>query len=152
MKYLTLFILLIIAQSISANQCTTLVKQQDYYEAAELCLKLANKGDKAAQFSMAVLYYAGNGVMSDMAKAQEWMRKAALQNHSQAQYNLGIMLANGQGSDADLIEAYAWLKTASENGYTAAKDSLQQLESELSSSEKKAAEKQVAKLKTEIKI
>jgi TPR repeat protein len=80
------------------------------------------------------------------------MRKSAEKNHEQGQYNLGIMLANGQGSSADLVEAYAWLKISADNGYSAATDSVKQLNGELSSKEKKAAEEKILSIKKEFNL
>ena len=147
MKYLTLLLLLITSQTILANQCIDLMQKKDFYEASEVCRTMANKGEKNAQFSLAVMYYQGSGMMSDMGEAQKWMRKAAQQNHNQAQYNLGIMIANGQGSSADLVEAYAWLKISADNGYSPAADSVKQLGQELSSNEKKQADEKIKSLK-----
>lgn len=140
------------SQTLLANQCKKLMDSQDYYEAANVCAAMAKKGDRNAQFSLGVLYYQGNGVMSDLVQAQKWTRKSAEQNFNQAQYNLGIMLANGHGSDADLIEAYAWLKISADNGYSAAVDSLKQLGAEMSSNEKKKAAEKISRLKKEFKL
>lgn len=152
MKYFALVSLLAFSHIGWANQCVELMQKEDFYGAAEICDSMAKKGDKNAQFALAVMNYQGSGMVNDMGKAQEWMRKAAQQNHNQAQYNLGIMLANGQGSDADLVEAYAWLKISAENGYTAAAESSKQLAAELSSSEKKEAAEKEAQLKKEFKL
>ena len=123
------------------------MQKQDFYEAAEVCQKMAEKGEINAQFSMAVMYYQGNGVMADAGQAQKWMRKAAMKGHNQAQYNLGLMIANGQGSETNLVEAYAWLKLSDANGYAPAADAVKQLGSELSSSEKKQAEEKYNSIK-----
>ncbi len=152
MKYLSFLCLIIFSQSAFANKCIDLMQKEAFYEAADVCTSMARKGDKAAQFAIGVLYYQGNGVMADTSKSQKWMRKAAEQNHRQAQYNLGIMLANGQGSPADLISAYAWLKISADNGYAPAEDSVKQLGAELSSTEKKAAEQKINKLKKQYKL
>ena len=152
MKYLTLLLLLLSSQTLLANQCVDLMEKEDFYKASEVCQTMANKGEKNAQFSLAVLYYEGSGMMSDMGQAHKWMRKAALQNHNQAQYNLGIMIANGQGSNVDLVEAYAWLKISADNGYSPAKDSVRQLGEELSSGEKKQADEMIKSLKKKLKI
>jgi len=153
MKYLLLLILVLVNQAVFAksNKCVDLMQKQSYYEAADVCKKMAQKGERNAQFSLAVMYYQGNGMMSNMTESQKWMRKAALQNHNQAQYNLGLMVANGQGSEADLIEAYAWLKISAENGYAAGNDSVKQLGSELSSSEKKQTIEKIAQIKKSLK-
>ena len=157
MKFLSLVIFLFagqtfLAQSAFANKCVDLMQKEDFYEAADVCTAMAQKGDRAAQFVLGVLYYQGNGVMADMAKARKWMRKAAEQNYAQAQYNLGIMVANGQGGPTDLVNAYAWLKISAENGYAPAEDSLKQLGAELSSSEKKEAGQKLQELKAKYKF
>jgi len=140
------------SQAVYANKCVELMHKEEFYEAFDVCSSTAKKGDRPAQLSVGVMYYQGNGVMSDLAKAQDWMRKAAQNNHSQAQYNLGIMLANGHGSSANLVEAYAWLKISSNNGYSAAEDSVKQLGAELSSSEKEQAEERISQIKEEFKL
>ena len=152
MRYLILLSGLLLSQLALANQCIDLVQKEDYYEATDVCKAMAKKGDRNAQFALGVMYYQGNGMMSDLGKAQKWIRKAAQQNHRQGQYNLGIMLANGQGSSADLVEAYSWLKISAENGYSAAADSVSQIAAELSSSEKKQAAETIEKLKKEFKF
>lgn len=151
MKYLTLLIVFF-SQSIMANQCIELVQKEDFYEAADVCKKMADKGDRNAQFALAVMNYQGSGMMSDLAKSQKLMRMAAEQNHSQAQFNLGIMLANGHGSNVNLVEAFAWLKISADNGYSAATDSVKQLGEELSSKEKKKADEKINELKTKFKL
>lgn len=156
MKYLQSFSLLFVgnmlfANLLFANQCVELMQKENFYEAADICRVQAEKGERNAQFSMAVLNYQGNGMMSNMGQAQKWMRKAALQNHNQAQYNLAIMIANGQGTEVDLVEAYAWFKISAENGYSPANDSIKQLGSELSSSEKKKSIQKIADIKKELK-
>ncbi len=127
------------------------MQKQSYYEAADVCKAMADKGEMNAQFSLAVMYYQGNGMMSNMRESQKWMRKAALQNHNQAQYNLALMIANGQGSNADLVEAYAWFTISAENAYATANDSVQQLGNELSSHEKKQAVTKITEIKKTLK-
>ncbi|MCP3849301.1 MAG: sel1 repeat family protein [Gammaproteobacteria bacterium] len=152
MKFLAILLILVTTQTVYANKCVDLMQKQEYYEAFDICSSMARKGNTLAQFSVGVMYYQGNGVMSDLAKAQDWIRKAAQNNHSQAQYNLGIMLANGQGSSANLVEAFAWLKISSNNGYSAAEDSVKQLGAELSSSEKEQANERISSIKKEFKL
>ncbi|MCK5647455.1 MAG: sel1 repeat family protein [Gammaproteobacteria bacterium] len=152
MRYITIILLLMLSQTVLANKCVDLMQKEEFYEASDVCSSMAKKGDRNAQFALGVMYYQGSGMMSDFGQAQKWIRKAAEQNHKQGQYNLGIMLANGQGSPADLVEAYAWLKISAENGYSAAADSVKQLSEELSSGEKKAAEKRINSLKKEFKL
>jgi TPR repeat protein len=145
-------ILVLFSGQAFANQCVELMKKEDYYEASPVCEKMAKKGDVVSQYTMGVLYYQGMGVMADMGQSVKWLRKAAEKNHRLAQYNLGIMIANGQGVQADLVEAYAWLSLSAKNGYADAAEALKNLAEELSSSEKKKAEKRIVELKTKYKL
>ena len=141
-----------IAQTVMASKCDDLIKKEDFYGAAEVCEKLAKKNDRNAQFYIATLYFDGKGVMEDNAQAINWFRKAAERNHSQAQYNLAIMLASGLGTEADLVEAYAWLKISQKRGYAPATEVINKMGPELSSSEKKQADKKIAELKKQFKL
>ena len=141
-----------IAQTAIASQCADLIKKEDFYGAADVCEKLAKKNDRNAQFYLATLYFDGKGVMEDNAQAIKWFRKAAQRNHSQAQYNLAIMLASGLGTEADLVEAYAWLKISQKRGYGPATEVINQMGPELSSTEKKQADKKIAELKKKYKL
>ncbi len=156
MKNTILLLLLMLSQILSqsavANQCLELMQKEDFYKASDVCQSMADKGDTDAQFALGVMYYQGNGMMSDLGQAQKWIRKAAQKNHRQGQYNLGIMLANGQGSPVDLIEAYAWLKISADNGYSAAADAMTQLGEELSSDEKKTAIERIDSIKNEFTL
>lgn len=151
-KYIPVLIAVIFSGQAFANQCAELVKKKDYYEASSVCEKLARKGDVVSEYTMGVLYYQGLGVMADMGQAVKWLRKAAEKNHRLAQYNLGIMIANGQGAQTDLVEAYAWLSISAKNGYAEAADAEKNIAAELSSSEKKAAEKRIEELKKKYKL
>ena len=141
-----------IAQSAIANKCVDLVKEKDFYGAANVCENLAKKNNRNAQFSLATLYYDGNGVMEDNSQALKWFRKAAENNHAQAQYNLAIMLASGLGAEADLVEAFAWLKISQSKGYKPATEVINKMEPELSSKEKQQADEKMAELKKKFKL
>ncbi len=53
--------------------------------------RIAESGNTDAQNDLGVLYYNGEGVAKDLAKAAEWYRKAAEKKHVRAKYNLGIL-------------------------------------------------------------
>ncbi|MCU7837219.1 MAG: sel1 repeat family protein [gamma proteobacterium symbiont of Taylorina sp.] len=147
-----LLIQIFLTQLVLANKCLDLVKEKDFYGAANVCESMANKNNANAQFALATLYFDGNGMMQDNSQALTWFRKAAENNHNQAQYNLGIMLANGMSIEADLVEAYAWLKISKNNGYSPAGEVIKQLGAELSSTEKKQTEAKISELKKEFKL
>ncbi len=97
----------------------------------------ANQGDTQAQYNLGFMYYEGEGVPQDYAKAVEWYQKAANQGNTQAQYNLGFMYYKGEvGVDisqeneeicwlrslqgrpetADFYKAKQWFKKSCDNG------------------------------------
>lgn len=141
-----------ITQAVMANKCVELVKENDFYGAANVCENLAKKNDRNAQFALAMLYYDGKGLMEDNAQALKWFRKAAENNHSQAQYNLAIMLASMLGTEADLVSAYAWLNISQKRGYAPATEAIKQIGVELSSNEKKQADEKIIELKKQFKL
>ena len=57
----------------------------------ELFQKSAEQGNVDAQNNLGVMYYAGEGVPRDPAKAKEWFKKAAAQGNADAQVNLDAM-------------------------------------------------------------
>ena len=84
----------------------------------------AEAGDPKAQKSLGLLYYNGQGVPQDYAKAASWFRLAARQGYSLAQYNLGLLYANGQGVPQDYAKAAHWYRLAARQGYSLAQKSL----------------------------
>ena len=53
--------------------------------------KAADQGNTDAQNNLGVMYYSGEGVPRDAAKATEWFKKAAAQGNADAQANLDAM-------------------------------------------------------------
>ena len=84
----------------------------------------AEAGDPKAQKSLGLLYYNGQGVPQDYAKAASWFRLAARQGYSLAQYNLGLLYANGQGVPQDYAKAAHWYRLAANQGNTKAQTNL----------------------------
>jgi hypothetical protein len=50
-----------------------------------------------SQYTLARMYYKGQGVVQSYKEASKWLMKAAKQGIASAQYNLGVMYANGVG-------------------------------------------------------
>ncbi len=73
----------------------------------------AEKGDRAAQFSLGLAYAKGVGVPRDYAAAHKWYIKAAEQDWGNAQNNLGVMYVTGTGVPLDYVQAYKWFYLAS---------------------------------------
>ena len=63
---------------------------QDYPQAAEWYLKAADQSHSLAQFNLAIMYAAGQGVARDEAKSMGWMQKAADLGDAGAQYRVGM--------------------------------------------------------------
>ena len=72
-------------------------EQQDYAAALTLWLPLAERGDRAAQFNLGVLYEKGLGVPQDAKQAAKWYLLAAQQGDTQAQDNMGVLHQTGTG-------------------------------------------------------
>ena len=73
------------------------------------------------------MYYNGDGVAKDDAKAAEWYRKAAEQGNAFAQYKLGDMYDKGEGVAKDAAKAKEWWQKAADQGNDAAQESLKLL-------------------------
>ncbi len=80
----------------------------------------AEKGDRDAQFQLALLYYRGKGIDKNYTKAVKWFTEAAKQGDSLAQYNLGVMYENGEGVMQSNSNAAHWYQQASDNYYSTA--------------------------------
>ena len=62
------------------------------------------------------MFYFGDDVDQDYAKAFNWFQKAAAQGYAGAQCNLGLMYQNGEGVAKDLIKAADWYEMAAAQG------------------------------------
>jgi len=102
--------------------------------------KKAEAGDADAQFLLGLLYYVGDGVTKDDAKAADWFRKAAAQGHAgaqnyvpaeavkglqkaatqgdaEAQFNLGRRYSLGKDVAKDYAKAFEWFQKAAKQGH-----------------------------------
>ncbi len=78
----------------------------------------------SADFALGVMYYKGEGVTRDPAKAAMFFRKAAEQGHAGAQYNLALMYKLGVTVPRDCHEAARLYILAAEQGYDKAQYNL----------------------------
>ncbi|KAG0041839.1 hypothetical protein BGZ90_009630, partial [Linnemannia elongata] len=62
------------------------------------------------------MYYDGQGVPQDYAKAMEWFCKAAEHGDGHAQYIIGLMYTYGQGVTKNDSEARKWFQKAADQG------------------------------------
>lgn len=87
----------------------------------------AESGDVKAQLGLARMYYNGDGITKDDAKAAEWNQKAAEQGNIFAQYKLGEMYDKGEGVPKDAAKAVEWWQKAAAQGSEAAQESLKHI-------------------------
>ena len=88
----------------------------------------AMRGDRGAQYQLGRLYYAGDQVGQDAARAALWYRRAAEQGEMAAQASLAALYLNGEGVGPDQARAMYWYGLAAEQGDTAAGDRLAALQ------------------------
>jgi TPR repeat protein len=82
--------------------------------------RLAEGGDKVAQFNLAKLYAKGEGVPPDFKESAKWFTKAAKQGHASAQLDLGVAYDAGLGVPQDFKLAVKWYTKAAEQGHAKA--------------------------------
>lgn len=74
--------------------------------------------------NMARMYYNGQGVAVDYAKALYLYRQAALQGHAASMIAAGSMYENGLGTKPDYAAAMQWYRKAAEQGYASAQQAV----------------------------
>lgn len=89
-------------------------RYQDPEAAVELLTRAAEQGDALAQAALADIYYLGDGVSQDYAKAAKWSRLAAAQGDVGSQERLGDMYLRGRGVPQDYAEAANWFHKVAE--------------------------------------
>ena len=74
----------------------------DYQQAYQQFEPLALHGNANAQFYLAVMYNNGQGVITDISRATDWLQRAAKSGHAESLYLLGKFYAAGRGVDQDV--------------------------------------------------
>ena len=82
----------------------------------------AEQGDAEAQFNLGIMYYTGEGTLTDKKQAFYWYKKSAEQGDAEAQYNLGGMYNFGEGTLTDKKQAAFWIRKSYKNGLEEAKE------------------------------
>ncbi|KAF9558433.1 hypothetical protein EC968_007098 [Mortierella alpina] len=77
----------------------------------------AERGDAAAQFTLAQMYEQGQGVEASEAEAVKWYRKAAEGGNAEAQFSLAQLYDDGRGVKEDLDHAARWYRRAADQGH-----------------------------------
>lgn len=80
----------------------------------------AERGHKAAQFSLGCCYDDGIGVARNEKRAVYWYLQAAKQGFMLAEYNLAYCFDNGLGVPQDSMEANRWYRKSADRGYAPA--------------------------------
>ena len=93
---------------------------RDAARAVALLSDAAARGDAEAQYYLALLYRAGDGVAQDLRQAFIWMRAAAEKFHTEAQFELSRLYARGLGTEASPQQAEHWLREAATAGHVQA--------------------------------
>jgi len=98
--------------------------------------RAAKKGNVKAQFDLAMMYAAGNGVAKNEKIAFKWFHKAARNGHVEAKYYMGLSFLQGRGVKKQLHLARYWFKQASKSGHSKAIYHLANIEKSLFSQPK----------------
>ncbi len=77
----------------------------------------ARWGESEAQYAVAMMYAAGEGVEMDQEEAAKWFEKAAEEEHPHAMYKIGERYETGNGVSRDSEKAIKWYRRAAETGY-----------------------------------
>ena len=88
----------------------------DYATALRVLRPLAERGNRQAQYRLAVMYANGWGVPRDEAESNRWYREAAERGDASAQSLVGSAYLFGRGAPRDFVQAYLWLSLAARGG------------------------------------
>lgn len=84
----------------------------DYTTAVPVFARLAKLGHPVAEWLMANIYYAGQGVPQDYRQSLIWFEKAASQGYMPAYAPTAQLYEQGKGTPIDLGKAYQWYNIA----------------------------------------
>jgi len=93
---------------------------QRYVEAESQLVSAARRGSGLAAFYMAAMYFNGNGVKQDDAKALDWALRGAKLGDVHAQNYVGYLLGSGRGAKQDEEQSLRWYMTAADQGFAPA--------------------------------
>lgn len=79
-------------------------------------LKLAEEGDPAAEYELAMMYMDGSVGPRKETEARKWLERSAAQGNTSAQFELGLALRDGRGGIQDYLAATKWISLAAEAG------------------------------------
>src|SRR4029077_3043631 len=96
--------------------------REDYTDAARMLAKLAQAGDREAQYHLGLLYARGKGVLGNLGDGIVWYRRAAEQGHAEAQFQLSLAYLYGGHAH---YEVGRWYDGAAEIDKNAADNNLE---------------------------
>ena len=99
-----------------------LALEEDPSELFWAMIEEARWGESEAQYAVAMMYAAGQGVEMDQKEAAMWFEKAAEEGHPHAMFKIAERYENGNGIAKDPEKAIHWYKKAAETGYAKADD------------------------------
>lgn len=96
-----------------------LASESGDYDAAVMAWQpLADQGDGAAQFNLALMYHRGLGVALNEKKAVEWYQKSASNGYARAQEFLAAAYREGWfGLEKDMQKARYWTQQIENSGF-----------------------------------
>jgi TPR repeat protein len=103
--------------STTANRATVAVPSAPDPERLADLAKLAEKGDSAAEYEIAMMYANGYGAPKNSTEARKWLALSAGHGNAGAQFELGLALRDGRGAIQDYRGALKWITTAAEAGH-----------------------------------
>ena len=113
----------------------TAYEEGNYTAAHEQFTQLAFRNNTEAQYNLAFMYFGGDGIPKNDAKAAYLFEKAAKLAHSGAQDKLAYFYLHGLGVNADQVQAYAWYRVAAENGVFLAENISKSLKQKMNTEE-----------------
>ena len=94
-----------------------LALEEDPSELFWALIEEARWGESEAQYAVAMMYAAGEGVELDLEEASKWFEKAAEQKHPHAMFKIAERYETGIGVTRDPEKAMKWYRKAAETGY-----------------------------------
>jgi len=104
----------------------------------------ADQGNRKAMHNLAVAYASGPAGKRNMTLAARWFAKAAALGLADSQFNLAVLCERGEGVPQSLPDAYKWYAIAALTGDGEAKARMGVLDTQLSESDRAAANKSAA--------
>lgn len=106
------------------DEALAMLATPNYEEGVKRIIQLAEQGYEWAQKKLGGMYFNGERVQKDMAKAVFWTQKAAEQGNADAQRNLGVFYDQGYGVEQNYEKAAYWYEKAAEQGNADAQNKL----------------------------